>query len=226
VITDVTGDTIRTLEGPATAGVHRVVWNFAGRTPPPVALSPSQKRDSTWLANRINVVFDSMVQAGGNAQTLNGIRQGLLSGDLQELAQRFGFGGGGGGGGGGGAGQAAVRAGAPFVERPGETPARAPGRAAGAAPQAEGESQEAAPDPGMLGQLAALLRRPGQTGGGGLGGLGFIAQTFGRAAVGGGGFGGFGGGGAAAVASGDYLVSITVDGKTMSRVLRVERVAN
>ena len=28
-----------------------------------------------------------------------------------------------------------------------------------------------------------------------------------------------------AVASGDYLVSITVDGKTMSRVLRVERVS-
>jgi hypothetical protein len=118
-----------------------------------------------------------------------------------------------------------VRAGAPFLERPGETPARAPGRAAGAAPQAEGESQEAAPDPAMLGQLAARLRRPGQTGGGGLGGLGFIAQTFGRAPAGGG-FGGFGGGGAPSVATGDYLVSITVDGKTLSRVLRVERVAN
>jgi len=31
------------------------------------------------------------------------------------------------------------------------------------------------------------------------------------------------GGGAPAVSSGDYLVSITVDGKTLSRVLRVER---
>jgi len=30
--------------------------------------------------------------------------------------------------------------------------------------------------------------------------------------------------GPAAVASGDYLVSISVDGKTLSRVLRVERV--
>ena len=40
---------------------------------------------------------------------------------------------------------------------------------------------------------------------------------------GGGGFGG--GGGPPAVASGDYLVSIVVDGKTLSRVLRVERVS-
>jgi hypothetical protein len=31
------------------------------------------------------------------------------------------------------------------------------------------------------------------------------------------------GGGAPIVATGDYLVSITVDGKTLSRVLRVER---
>jgi len=77
-----------------------------------------------------------------------------------------------------------------------------------------------------LGQLGSLLRRPGQGGGGGGGGagaLGFIAQAFGRA-TGGGGFGGFGGG-ANSVASGDYLVSISVDGKTLSRVLRVERVS-
>jgi hypothetical protein len=79
-----------------------------------------------------------------------------------------------------------------------------------------------------LGQLGTLLRRPGQGGGGGGGGggfgaLGFVAQAFGRAPAGGG--GGFGGGGPAAVASGDYLVSITVDGKTLSRVLRVERVS-
>lgn len=39
------------------------------------------------------------------------------------------------------------------------------------------------------------------------------------------GFGGRGGrGGAPAVNTGDYRVSITVDGETLSRVLRVERV--
>jgi len=83
---------------------------------------------------------------------------------------------------------------------------------------------------GTLGQLIRVAlpnqRGPGGGGGGGLGGLGFIAQAFGRTSGGGGGggggFGGFGGG-APAVPSGDYLVSITVDGKTLSRVLRVER---
>ena len=79
--------------------------------------------------------------------------------------------------------------------------------------------------------MGQLLRPPsmrggggGGGGGGGFGALGFIAQAFGRASPGGGG-GGFGGGGTPAVPSGDYLVSITVDGKTMSRVLRVERVS-
>jgi hypothetical protein len=40
---------------------------------------------------------------------------------------------------------------------------------------------------------------------------------------GGGGFGGFGGGATPLVAPGDYLVSITVNGKKLSQVLRVER---
>ncbi|MGH7568423.1 MAG: VPS10 domain-containing protein [Gemmatimonadales bacterium] len=230
VISDVTGDTIRTLQGPGGPGLHRVTWNFQGRQPPPVALSPSQKRDSVWLVARINVVFDSLAKAGQNQQMLDPIKTALLAGDIQGLAQRFGFGGGGGGGGGGGAGAGAAGR---FVERPGETTPRAPGApgAPGAAAPEGGAGAETAPDPGFLGQLGNLLRRPGQGGGGGGGGggfgaLGFVAQTFGRAAGGGGGgFGGLGGG-AATVASGDYLVSITVDGKTLSRVLRVDRIGS
>src|SRR5438876_10998098 len=74
VIRDVRGDTVRTIQGPAGAGLHRVVWNFQGRTPPPVALSPSQKRDSAWLVSRINVVFDSLAKNGGNAQQLDPIK--------------------------------------------------------------------------------------------------------------------------------------------------------
>jgi hypothetical protein len=46
VIRDVRGDTVRTIQGPAGAGLHRVTWNFQGKSPPQVALSPSQKRDS------------------------------------------------------------------------------------------------------------------------------------------------------------------------------------
>jgi hypothetical protein len=41
----------------------------------------------------------------------------------------------------------------------------------------------------------------------------------------GGGGGGGGGGGAPVVSPGDYLVSITVNGKTMKQKLRVERAA-
>ena len=79
----------------------------------------------------------------------------------------------------------------------------------------------------FLQTLGNLLRRPGQGGGGGGGGggfgaLGFIAQAFGRAPAGGGFAGGFGGT-QNQVTTGDYLVTITVDGKTLSRVLRVER---
>jgi hypothetical protein len=77
----------------------------------------------------------------------------------------------------------------------------------------------------LLQQLGTLLRRPGQGGGGGGGGggfgaLNFVAQAFGRPTGGGG--GGFGGG-VPPVMTGDYLVEITVDGKKMTRVLRVER---
>jgi hypothetical protein len=123
-----------------------------------------------------------------------------------------------------------VRAGATFLERPGETPARAAATAGGAAggggaaqPAEGGESQEPAADPGLAGRLAGLLRRPGQTGGGGFGGLNQIVQAIRGPTPGGGGGGGFGGGGAPPVMTGDYLVSVTVDGKTMTRVLRVER---
>jgi len=62
----------------------------------------------------------------------------------------------------------------------------------------------------------------GGGGGGGFGGLNQIVNTI-RGPIPGAGGGGFGGGGAPPVTTGDYLVSITVDGKTLTRVLRVER---
>ncbi|MGH7528862.1 MAG: WD40/YVTN/BNR-like repeat-containing protein [Gemmatimonadales bacterium] len=202
-ILDVLGDTIHTVEGPARAGVHRVVWDFEGREPAPIALSPSEKRDSAWLARRIEVVFDSLIEAGGKERMLTGIKEGLLAGDLEGLARRFGFGGRGGGGG-----QRTVRAGAPFVERPGETPLR----------ENAGADNDSTPDPGFARELAARLRRPGQSGGG-FGGLGFVARTF-RGQTGG---GRFGGGDEDVVTTGDYLISMRVNGKTLTRVLRVER---
>ena len=53
-------------------------------------------------------------------------------------------------------------------------------------------------------QLFDIMRAIGMTGGGG---------------------GGFGGGGIPIAETGDYLVSITVDGQTMKQPLRVERLA-
>src|SRR5205085_7484033 len=180
VIRDVSGDTVRTIQGPAGAGLHRVVWNFQGRNPPPVALSPSQKRDSAWLVSRINVVFDSLTKAGSNPQQLEPIKTALLAGDVQGLAQRFGFGPGGGGGGGGGGGNAGSPfAAGRFVERPGETTPRAPsatGTLPAAGSESGGESSEPA-DATFLTTLGTLLRRPGQPAGGGGGGgaLAFVA---------------------------------------------------
>lgn len=104
------------------------------------------------------------------------------------------FGRGGGGFGGRGGGQRG------FVERPGESSAgggRRGGRGGGGGAGAGG-----APD---VRQIFRLLRAPGSRG------------RFG-------GFGGRRGGGAPVVESGDYLVSITVEGKTLTQVLRVERV--
>src|SRR5256885_8641107 len=100
VITDVRGDTVRTLKGPAGVGLHRVTWGFQGKQPPPAVLSPSQKRDSAIIVARSTFVFDSLAKAGSTAPQLDPIQTALLSGDVQGLAQRFGFGGGGGGGGG------------------------------------------------------------------------------------------------------------------------------
>ena len=82
VITDVRGDTVRTVNGPASAGLHRVTWGFQGRTPPPQKLSPSQKRDSTIIVTRIQFVFDSLAKAGMNAQQLDPIKTELLAGDV------------------------------------------------------------------------------------------------------------------------------------------------
>ena len=204
VITDASGDTLRTLTGPGGAGLHKVTWDFRGKAAKLPALTPAGLRDSVVQARRMVVVFDSLEKAGTMPKAmLDRVRGAMASGNQQALAGLFGGGGGGGGGFGGGGGAAGV-----FVARPGEGPATRAGAGA-PAQQTEGAPDAAAtPDIGMLGQLAGLLRPAGGGGGGG------------------GGFGGFGGGrGGAAplVGSGDYLVTITVGGEKVKQVLRVER---
>jgi hypothetical protein len=157
VITDASGDTIRTLTGPGGAGLHKVTWDFRGKAPKTAPLSPAGRRDSIVQARRIAVVIDSLEKAGTlPKETIERLRTATAGGSIQGLGQLFGGGGGGRGQGGGGGG---------FNPRPGEGPLP---RGAGAA-QGEGVS-EGAVDPGQLGQLAQLFRVGGGGGGGGFGG--------------------------------------------------------
>jgi len=204
IITDAKGDTIRTLNGPAGPGLHRVTWDFRGRAARN-ALSPSQLRDSAVSARRANFVFDSLEKAGTMPKPqLDRLRQMVLGGEVGA----FGRGGGGGGGRGG--------AGGAWVARPGEGSIVGAGGRGG---QAQGEGAQAAGGeqnpldalnafPGGMQDLQELLRVPGQAGGrGGRGG------GFGRGAQ------------APVVNTGDYLVTLNVGGKTYKKVLRVERMS-
>jgi hypothetical protein len=137
VIQDVAGDTLATLTGPASPGVHRVYWNFMGKRPPAPALSPSQLRDSIVAARGVQRIVDSMVTAGYPRPMLERIQQQMASG-----------GGFGGGGGRGGAGGGSAYGEVPWQPRPGETPARpvtlaGAQPAAAAQPRAAGEMSEA-----------------------------------------------------------------------------------
>jgi hypothetical protein len=192
-ISDVTGDTIATVNGPASAGLHKVTWDFRGKAPKPAALSPSEKRDSVVQARRIAFVADSLEKAGTlPAPMIARIKAAAASGDQAALFQIFGFGRGGRGGGGAPGG---------FQERPGEGPMpRAGGARAQQGGEGAGESQGGV-DQSELRDIAQLFRAPGSRGG----------------------FGGFGRGGAPLVGTGDYLVTMTVDGKKYTQVLHVER---
>ncbi len=114
VILDPAGDTVQTLTGSGSTGLHRVYWNFGARRPPRPPLTPAGRRDSVLLASRIDRVIDSLVAGGATRPALDSAKTTLLSGGFA------GFGGGGGGGGGGaGGGEAGIPA---FRPRPGEGP--------------------------------------------------------------------------------------------------------
>jgi photosystem II stability/assembly factor-like uncharacterized protein len=111
LIQDAAGDTVQTLTGPGSPGLHRVYWNYQGRRPPRAPLSPAGVRDSAQFAQRLDRIIDSLVTAGGNKSGLDSARVQILSG---------GFGGFGGGGGGGGAVGVTVPGIPTFRPRPGE----------------------------------------------------------------------------------------------------------
>ena len=146
IILNAANDTMATLTGPSSAGVHRVTWGYFPRfTPQP--LSPSQKRDSVLRVRRIDFVFDSLKTAAVGADTvLNQIKRMFQTNNLAALFQ--------GGPGGPGAGANPQRPGEGSLVRP---------RAASTAPS----PTEAPADlinrvfPNGVFQLQLLLNPPG-----------------------------------------------------------------
>jgi hypothetical protein len=229
-ILDASGDTMQVLNGPGAPGINRVAWGFGGKPVPRPPLGAVQKRDSALQMNRITFVLDSLEKAGASPMMTGMIRNLANTGDLTPLTALFGGGGGGRGGGGGfgpppawsarpgeqgtaGAGAGGGRGGAP-----GAAAGAAPGAAPGAVPTAGAPA--AAMDPSAFQRWTPLFDIPGRASAGGLGGLGFL-QTLGFGSAG---FAAFAGG-AAGVAPGDYIVTMTVGGRTLRQKLRVERAA-
>ena len=227
VITNVRGDTVRTIDGAGGAGIHRVTWDYRGKTPPASPLSPAQKRDSIMNLRKLDKIIDSMVTAGsGSREELERIRTRINSGD-QDLFRR------------GGGGQSDR-----FVERPGESPlpgARRGGRdttardtSAREAREGRDTSERAARDTAGRARRdtsAAGGRRAGGAGRGESGAepeidrelLSDVFDAMRRAGIQRG--GGFGRGGPPPVESGDYLVTLVAGDKQLKQVLRVERTA-
>ncbi|HVZ76557.1 MAG TPA: hypothetical protein VG818_01090 [Gemmatimonadaceae bacterium] len=189
VITDAAGDTVTTLNGPGSAGVHTVTWNFRGKAPARAKLTPSEERDSVMQVRRAQQVLDSLEKSGMSKALVDRLREMTTSNNPMAF-----FGGGGGRGRGGAGG---------FQDRPAEGPmpgAQAGGRGrGGAGAGAPADLMEALGSDAQ--DIFRALRGPGR-----------------------GGFGGGRGGQAPVVNSGDYLVTMTVGGKTYKQVLRVERV--
>ena len=112
VILDSSGDTLNTLNGPGSPGIHRVYWNFRGQPPEPEEKTPAQVQDSVRSVEGMWAVVDSMVNEGVMERPmLERIATMMISGDREGLFGMFGAMGGGGGGGAPGE----------FNERPGES---------------------------------------------------------------------------------------------------------
>jgi hypothetical protein len=216
-IVDALGDTVQTLTGPGTAGLHTVTWNYAltARPQPRAALSPSEKRDSILRAVRAPAVLDSLAKAKYDTTALAAAKRLLtpLPAFNPALAGR---GGGGGGGRGGNAGcERPLTMWETFCARPAEAvagrggPGGPPGGPPGdAAAGAGGGRAGGAAGPGQdaIAKIFALIGLPVPAPAGGRGG--------------GGGFGGFGR--QSFANTGDYSVVLTIGGTTQKTKLRVE----
>ena len=241
-IVDASGDTVQTLTGPGTAGLHTVTWSYAltAKPQPRAALSPSEKRDSILRAVRAPLVLDSLAKAKYDSTALATAKRLLTPLPAFNTAGfPAGRGGGGGGGGRGGSGacERPLTMWETFCARPAEAVATAAGGRGGAAGGGAGGAAaggEGAP----TGEAVAGAFASAAAGAGGRGGRGGAAAPGAEALVakifaliglpvptapsGRGGGLGFGGGRQGVAATGDYSVVLTVGGTTMKTRLRVE----
>jgi hypothetical protein len=195
VVTNVRGDTIRTINGPGATGLHRVYWDLRTRPRP---LGPAALRDSINAA-RLRRQRDDSVRAARGADTAA----------VSDTAgpERVG---------GDTAARAAMRDSAIAMRARGDTAGlralRERAQARGGFPGGGGRRGQGGLAPGEINLRPAEGPIGGAAGGGGGGG-----------GEGGGGF--FGGGRAGnLVDPGDYLVTINAGGQTMRQVVHVERV--
>jgi hypothetical protein len=76
VVTNIRGDTVRTLNGPAGVGMHRAYWDLRGRPKP---LGPAGVRDSI-IAARVRRQRDDSLRAARGADTTGGAPRVLPAG--------------------------------------------------------------------------------------------------------------------------------------------------
>jgi hypothetical protein len=210
-ISDATGETIATLTGPGTAGLHTVTWNFSGQravVATPAALSASERRDSILKAVRAPQVLDSLTKAKYDTTAIARAKT-LLTPVTLPAGGRGGRGGGGGGGGGRGAGANCwqpLTQWETYCARPGE------GQAGGGGGGGGGGRGAAIAESDAVKKIFSIIGIP-------------VPSPFGGG--GRGGFGGFGGGGAGSftAGTGDYLVTLTIGTTTLKQKLHVERVS-
>jgi hypothetical protein len=249
MVSDVAGDTLATMTGPGSAGVHSVTWNFQERPrhTGPAELSPSQRRDSILLHVRAPMVLDSLQKAGYDTGAVRYVRAEVAAASNPPAANAFAGRGGGGGGRGGGGALTCYHPATEwdqFCARPAEAAGGRRGGggrgfgggvcgeipAAGAAAATAGETAAA----GRGGRGARGRGRganaQGAMGDAALDPVGRIWQLIGmNSPCGGGGRGGrgggFGAGGANMANTGDYLVTMSANGQTYKETFRVERVS-
>ena len=199
VIQDAKGDTVQTLTGMGSVGLHKVTWNFQGRPAPRAALTGAALRDSINQARRQVRVLDSIVAADSTMKpTVERIRAALAGGPagMQNMARAMMGGAGGGPGGFGGGPQR-------WNDRPAEQAVPAGGQGGGGG--------RGGMNPAALAQAAGIDQDKAFA----------VIQALGIMGGGGGGGGAFGG--VPMANTGDYLVTLKVGEQALKQVLRVER---